>query len=64
MMVQILITYTNNDMEELYAYREDFTINDKDLTVFEDNYILKYVNLATVKTIDFINVSSDLEDED
>jgi hypothetical protein len=63
MMVQILITYTNNDMEELYAYREDFTINDKDLTVFEDNYILKYVNLATVKTIDFINVS-DLEDED
>lgn len=63
MMVQILITYTNNDMEELYAYREDFTINDKDLTVFEDNYILKYVNLATVKTIDFMNVS-DLEDED
>lgn len=63
MMVQILITYTNNDMEELYAYREDFTINDKDLTVFEDNYILKYVNLVTVKTIDFINVS-DLEDED
>lgn len=63
MMVQILITYTNNDMEELYAYREDFTINDRDLTVFEDNYILKYVNLATVKTIDFINVS-DLEDED
>lgn len=63
MMVQILITYTNNDIEELYAYREDFTINDKDLTVFEDNYILKYVNLATVKTIDFINVS-DLEDED
>jgi hypothetical protein len=63
MMVQILITYTNNDMEELYADREDFTINDKDLTVFEDNYILKYVNLATVKTIDFINVS-DLEDED
>lgn len=62
-MVQILITYTNNDMEELYADREDFTINDKDLTVFEDNYILKYVNLATVKTIDFINVS-DLEDED
>lgn len=63
MIVQILITYTNNDMEELYADREDFTINDKDLTVFEDNYILKYVNLATVKTIDFINVS-DLEDED
>ena len=63
MMVQILITYTNNDMEELYADREDFTINDKDLTLFEDNYILKYVNLATVKTIDFINVS-DLEDED
>ena len=63
MMVQILITYTNNDMEELYADREDFTINDKDLTVFEDNYILKYVNLGTVKTIDFINVS-DLEDED
>lgn len=63
MMVQILITYANNDMEELYADREDFTINDKDLTVFEDNYILKYVNLATVKTIDFINVS-DLEDED
>lgn len=63
MMVQILITYTNNDMEELYAYREDFTINDRDLTVFEDNYILKYVNLATVKTIDFINVS-DLEDVD
>ena len=63
MMVQILITYTNNDMEELYAYREDFTINDKDLTVFEDSYILKYVNLATVKTIDFMNVS-DLEDED
>lgn len=63
MMVQILITYTNNDMEELYADREDFTINDKDLTVFEDSYILKYVNLATVKTIDFINVS-DLEDED
>lgn len=63
MMVQILITYTNNDMEELYADREDFTINDSDLTVFEDNYILKYVNLATVKTIDFINVS-DLEDED
>lgn len=63
MMVQILITYTNNDMEELYADREDFTINDRDLTVFEDNYILKYVNLATVKTIDFINVS-DLEDED
>ena len=63
MMVQILITYTNNDMEELYADREDFTINDKDLTVFEDNYILKYVNLATVKTIDFINVS-DLEDKD
>lgn len=63
MMVQILITYTNNDMEELYADREDFTINDKDLTVFEDNYILKYVNLATVKTIDFMNVS-DLEDED
>lgn len=63
MMVQILITYTNNDVEELYADREDFTINDKDLTVFEDNYILKYVNLATVKTIDFINVS-DLEDED
>lgn len=63
MMVQILITYTNNDMEELYADHEDFTINDKDLTVFEDNYILKYVNLATVKTIDFINVS-DLEDED
>lgn len=62
MMVQILITYTNNDMEELYADREDFTINDKDLTVFEDNYILKYVNLATVKTIDFINVS-ELEDE-
>lgn len=62
-MVQILITYTNNDMEELYADREDFTINDKDLTVFEDNYILKYVNLATVKTIDFISVS-DLEDED
>jgi hypothetical protein len=62
-MVQILITYANNDMEELYADREDFTINDKDLTVFEDNYILKYVNLATVKTIDFINVS-DLEDED
>lgn len=61
MMVQILITYTNNDMEELYADREDFTINDKDLTVFEDNYILKYVNLAAVKTIDFINVS-DLED--
>lgn len=50
-------------MEELYADREDFTINDKDLTVFEDNYILKYVNLATVKTIDFINVS-ELEDED
>lgn len=63
MMVQILITYTNNDMEELYADREDFTINDRDLTVFEDNYILKYVNLATVKTIDFMNVS-DLEDED
>jgi hypothetical protein len=63
MMVQILITYTNNDMEELYVDREDFTINDKDLTVFEDNYILKYVNLATVKTIDFMNVS-DLEDED
>ena len=63
MMVQILITYTNNDMEELYAYREDFTINDRDLTVFEDNYILKYVNLATVKTIDFINVS-DLGDVD
>lgn len=63
MMVQILITYANNDMEELYADREDFTINDRDLTVFEDNYILKYVNLATVKTIDFINVS-DLEDED
>lgn len=63
MMVQILITYANNDMEELYADREDFTINDKDLTVFEDNYILKYVNLAAVKTIDFINVS-DLEDED
>lgn len=63
MMVQILITYTNNDMEELYADREDFTINGRDLTVFEDNYILKYVNLATVKTIDFINVS-DLEDED
>lgn len=63
MMVQILITYTNNDMEELYADREDFTINDKDLTVFEDNYILKYVNLATVKTIDFMNVSN-LEDED
>ena len=62
-MVQILITYANNDMEELYADREDFTINDKDLTVFEDNYILKYVNLATVKTIDFMNVS-DLEDED
>lgn len=62
MMVQILITYTNNDMEELYADREDFTINDKDLTVFEDNYILKYVNLATVKTIDFRNVS-ELEDE-
>ena len=62
-MVQILITYTNNDMEELYADREDFTINDRDLTVFEDNYILKYVNLATVKTIDFMNVS-DLEDED
>lgn len=61
-MVQILITYTNNDMEELYADREDFTINDKDLTVFEDNYILKYVNLATVKTIDFRNVS-ELEDE-
>lgn len=60
MMVQILIT---NGMEKLYADREDFTINDKDLTVFEDNYILKYVNLATVKTIDFINVS-DLEDED
>ena len=63
MMVQILITYANNDMEELYADREDFTINDKDLTVFEDSYILKYVNLATVKTIDFVNVS-DLEDED
>lgn len=63
MMVQILITYANNDMEELYADREDFTINDRDLTVFEDNYILKYVNLATVKTIDFMNVS-DLEDED
>lgn len=62
-MVQILITYANNDMEELYADREDFTINDRDLTVFEDNYILKYVNLATVKTIDFMNVS-DLEDED
>lgn len=62
MMVQILITYANNDMEELYADREDFTINDKDLTVFEDNYILKYVNLATVKTIDFRNVS-ELEDE-
>lgn len=62
MMVQILITYTNNDMEELYADREDFTINDKDLTVFEDSYILKYVNLATVKTIDFRNVS-ELEDE-
>lgn len=62
MMVQILITYVNNDMEELYADREDFTINDKDLTVFEDNYILKYVNLATVKTIDFRNVS-ELEDE-
>lgn len=61
-MVQILITYANNDMEELYADREDFTINDKDLTVFEDNYILKYVNLATVKTIDFRNVS-ELEDE-
>lgn len=63
MMVQILITYANNDMEELYADREDFTINDKDLTVFEDNYISKYVNLATVKTIDFMNVS-ELEDED
>lgn len=62
MMVQILITYANNGMEELYADREDFTINDKDLTVFEDNYILKYVNLATVKTIDFRNVS-ELEDE-
>lgn len=62
MMVQILITYANNDMEELYADREDFTINDKDLTVFEDNYILKYVNLTTVKTIDFRNVS-ELEDE-
>jgi len=62
MMVQILITYANNDMEELYADREDFTINDKDLTIFEDNYILKYVNLATVKTIDFRNVS-ELEDE-
>lgn len=62
MMVQILITYANNDMEELYADREDFTINDKDLTVFEDDYILKYVNLATVKTIDFRNVS-ELEDE-
>lgn len=62
MMVQILITYANNDMEELYADREDFTINDKDLTVFEDNYILKYVNLATVKTIDFRNIS-ELEDE-
>lgn len=61
-MVQILITYANNDMEELYADREDFTINDKDLTVFEDNYILKYVNLATVKTIDFRNIS-ELEDE-
>lgn len=61
-MVQILITYANNDMEELYADREDFTINDKDLIVFEDNYILKYVNLATVKTIDFRNVS-ELEDE-
>lgn len=61
-MVQILITYANNDTEELYADREDFTINDKDLTVFEDNYILKYVNLATVKTIDFRNVS-ELEDE-
>lgn len=61
-MVQILITYANNDIEELYADREDFTINDKDLTVFEDNYILKYVNLATVKTIDFRNVS-ELEDE-
>lgn len=61
-MVQILITYANNDMEELYADREDFTINDRDLTVFEDNYILKYVNLATVKTIDFRNVS-ELEDE-
>ena len=61
-MVQILIIYANNDMEELYADREDFTINDKDLTVFEDNYILKYVNLATVKTIDFRNVS-ELEDE-
>jgi hypothetical protein len=61
-MVQILITYANNDMEELYADREDFTINDKDLTIFEDNYILKYVNLATVKTIDFRNVS-ELEDE-
>lgn len=62
MMVQILITYANNNMEELYADREDFTINDKDLTVFEDNYILKYVNLATVKTIDFRNVS-ELGDE-
>ena len=62
MMVQILITYANNDMEELYADREDFTINDKDLTIFEDNYILKYVNLATVKTIDFRNIS-ELEDE-
>lgn len=62
MIVQILITYANNDVEELYADREDFTINDKDLTVFEDNYILKYVNLATVKTIDFRNVS-ELEDE-
>lgn len=62
MMVQILITYANNDMEELYADCEDFTINDKDLTVFEDNYILKYVNLATVKTIDFRNVS-ELADE-
>lgn len=63
MMVQILITYANNGMEELYVDREDFMINDKDLTVYEDGYILKYVNLATVKTIDFINVS-DLEDED
>lgn len=53
-MVQIFITYANNDTDELSVNREDFTINDNDLTVFDGEYIAKYVNLATVKTIDFI----------
>lgn len=60
-MVQIFITYANNDTEELFVNCEDFTINDNDLTVFDGEYIAKYVNLATVKTIDFIYDGKDAE---